>query len=119
MKTPLILGREPAAWLSLVAILVKLAALFGWDASPETQANVNAFAAAAMGVLIALLVHDGLGAAIIGLAQAGLAVALGYGLDWSSEKQVAAMTFVTIVVGMWDRTQVTAKVPPKRALPTA
>jgi hypothetical protein len=72
-----------------------------------------------MGVLIALLVHDGLGAAIIGLAQAGLAVALGYGLDWSSEKQVAAMAFVTIVVGMWDRTQVTAKVPPKRALPTA
>jgi hypothetical protein len=36
VKTPLILGREPAAWLSLVAILVKLAALFGWDASPET-----------------------------------------------------------------------------------
>lgn len=119
MKTPLLLGREPAAWLSLVAIVVKLAALFGWDASLETQANVNAVAAAAMGILIASMVHDGLGAAIIGFAQAGLALALGYGLDWSSEKQVAAMAFVTIVVGMWDRTQVTAKVPAKRPLPTA
>lgn len=118
-STPLILGREPAAWLSLVAILIKLAVLFGWDASIETQANWNAAAAAGMGLLIAWMVHDGAGAAIIGLAQAGLAVALGYGLDWSSEKQVAAMTFVTIVVGMWDRTQVTAKVPARATLPSA
>ncbi|MFD3336066.1 hypothetical protein ACFWV1_25980 [Streptomyces sp. NPDC058700] len=119
MKTPLILGREPAAWLSLVAIIVKLAAAFGWNASPETQANVNAVAAAAMGILIAVMVHDGLGAAIIGFAQGGLALSLGYGLDWSSEKQVAAMAFVTLVVGMWDRTQVTARVPAKQPLPLA
>ncbi|MFB7867370.1 hypothetical protein [Streptomyces sp. NPDC056069] len=84
-------GREPAAWLSLVAIVVKLAAAFGWDVSLETQANVNAVAAAAMGILIALLVHDGLGAAIIGLAQAGLALAIGYGLDWSADRQAVVM----------------------------
>ncbi|MFC8008646.1 hypothetical protein [Streptomyces cinereoruber] len=113
MKTPLIFGREPAAWLALVSIIVKLAVAFGWDASAEVQANVNAVAAAAMGILIAVIVHDGLGAALIGLAQSGLALSLGYGLDWSAEKQVAAMALVTIVVAMWDRTQVTAPVPPE------
>ncbi|MFE7547110.1 hypothetical protein [Streptomyces gardneri] len=119
MKTPLFLGREPAAWLTLVAVLVKLAVAFGWNASPEVQAAVNAVAAAAMGILIALAVHDGLGAAITGLAQAALALSIGYGLDWSTEKQAVVMTAVTIAVGMWDRTQVTAKVPTKRPLPTA
>ncbi|MEV8625260.1 hypothetical protein [Streptomyces sp. NPDC051079] len=117
MKTPLILGREPAAWLALVAIIVKLAAAFGWDVSLETQANVNAVAAAAMGILIAVLVHDGLGAAIIGLAQGALALAIGYGLDWSADRQAVVMAAVTIAVGMWDRTQVTARVPAKQPLP--
>ncbi|QGZ53379.1 hypothetical protein GPZ77_34705 (plasmid) [Streptomyces sp. QHH-9511] len=119
MKTPLIFGREPAAWLTLVAILVKLAAAFGWNASPEVQAAVNGIAAAAMGLLIAWMVHDGAGAAIIGFAQGALALALGYGLDWSADRQAIVMTAVTIAVGMWDRTQVTAPVPPKRTLPAA
>ncbi|WP_228981293.1 hypothetical protein [Streptomyces sp. DH12] len=118
MSTPKFFGREPAAWLALVAVLVKLAAAFGWDASPTVQAAVNGFAAAGMGVLIALVVKDGLGAAIVGFAQGALALALGLGLDWSSERQAVVMAFVTVAVGMWDRTQVTAPVPPSPARPT-
>jgi hypothetical protein len=106
-----ILGREPAAILALVAICVKLSAAFGWDASADTQAWVNGAAAAAVGVLVALIAHDAVGAALIGFAQAALALAVGLGLDWSSEKQAVVLTAVTIVVGMWDRTQVTAPVP--------
>jgi hypothetical protein len=118
-----ILGREPATVLALIAICVKLAAAFGWDASTDVQAWVNAVAAAAVGVLVAVLAHDGIGAAVIGFAQAALALAVGLGLDWSSEKQAVVLTAVTIVVGMWDRTQVTAPVPAaavrSRAKPTA
>ncbi|MGW5003226.1 hypothetical protein ACWEP8_36860 [Streptomyces hydrogenans] len=119
MRTPLFFGREPAAWLSLVAVLVKLAVAFGWNASPEVQAAVNASAAALMGILIALAVHDGLGVAIVGFSQAGLALAIGFGLDWSTERQAVVMAFVTVAVGMWDRTQVTAKIPQKQPLPLA
>lgn len=119
MRTPLFLGREPAAWLALVAVIVKLAVAFGWNASPDIQAAVNAVAAAAMGILIALAVHDGLGAAIVGFAQAALALALGFGLDWSTDRQAVVMAAITIAVGMWDRTQVTAKVPQKQPLPLA
>jgi hypothetical protein len=118
MSTPKFFGREPAAWLTLVAVVVKLAVAFGWDATPEVQAAVNGVAAAGMGILIALVARDGLGAAIIGFAQAALALALGFGLDWSTDRQAVVMAFVTVAVGMWDRTQVTAPVPPARPLTT-
>jgi hypothetical protein len=105
-----VFGREPAAWLSLVAVAVKLLAAFGLDVTADQQATINALAAAVMGVLIAALVHDGVGAAIIGFAQAALALAVGFGLDWSADRQAVVMAAATVVVGMWDRTQVTAPV---------
>lgn len=106
-----IFGREPATVLALFAIVVKLAAAFGWDASTDVQAWVNGAAAAALGIILAIVAKDGIGAAVIGFAQAALALAVGLGLDWTSEKQAVVLTAVTIVVGMWDRTQVTAPVP--------
>ncbi|QKW31416.1 hypothetical protein HUT11_35210 (plasmid) [Streptomyces seoulensis] len=110
-STTRIFGREPAAWLTVIAVAVKLLAAFGLDVSADQQAAINAVAAAVMGVLVAALVHDGVGAALISFAQAGLALAIGYGLDWSADRQAVVMAAVTVVVGMWDRTQVTAPVP--------
>ncbi|MFF7098418.1 hypothetical protein ACFY9A_39530, partial [Streptomyces rubradiris] len=57
----------------------------------ETQAWVNGVAAAAVGVLVAVIAHDGIGAAVIGFAQAAPALAVGLGLDWSSEKQAVVL----------------------------
>ena len=68
-------------------------------------------AAAAVGVAVAFIAHDGIGAALIGLAQASLALAVGLGLDWSTATQATVMTAVSIAVGMWDRTQVRAPLP--------
>lgn len=106
-----IFGREPAAWLALIAVAVKLLAAFGLNVSADQQATINAVAAALMGVLVAAFVHDGVGAALIGFAQAALALAVGFGLDWSAEKQAVVLAAATVVVGMWDRTQVIAPVP--------
>jgi hypothetical protein len=112
-----ILGREPAALLALFAIIVKLIAAFGVDVSVDVQAYVNGAAAAGMGLLIAWKTKDGLGAAVIGFAQAALALALGLGLNWNGDQQAVVMTAVTIAVGMWDRTQVTAPIPPSATKP--
>jgi hypothetical protein len=114
-----IFGREPATVLALFAIVVKLAAAFGWDASTDVQAWVNGAAAAALGVILAIVAKDGIGAAVVGFAQAALALAVGLGLDWTSEKQAVVLTAVTIVVGMWDRTQVTAPVPASAPKPVS
>jgi hypothetical protein len=117
MTMPKIFGREPAAWLALVAVLVKLVAAFGLDVSTDQQAWINAVAAAVVGLVVAFMVHDGAAAAIIGLAQAALAAAVGFGLDWSADQQAVVMTGVTIVIALWTRTQVTAPVPAKAPLP--
>ncbi|THA29169.1 hypothetical protein E6R18_24985 [Streptomyces sp. A1277] len=115
-----IFGREPAALLGLIAVIVKLVAAFGVDVSGEQQAVINAVAAAAVGVTLAVMASDGVGAALIGLVQAVVALAVGFGLDWSAERQAVVLSVATAVVAMWDRTQVTAPVPassPKAALP--
>lgn len=110
MKPILLLGREPAAWLTLFAVAVKLFSAFVINVDINTQAWVNAAAAAGMGLLIAILTKDGVVAAILGLVQAGLALAVGLGLDWSADKQGLVLAFVSLVLGAYDRTQVTAPV---------
>ena len=112
-----IFGREPAVLLALVAVLVKLAAAFGIDVSGDQQAVINAVAAAAVGLTLAVMASDGVGAAVVGLIQAAVALAVGFGLDWSAEQQAVVLSVAAAVVAMWDRTQVTAPVPAKS--PTA
>lgn len=119
MSTPRIFGREPAVLLSLVAVVVKLAAAFGVDVTGEQQAVINAVAAAAVGVTLAVMVSDGVGAALLGFIQAAVALAVGFGLDWSAEQQAVVLSVAAGVVAMWDRTQVTAPVPAGASKPVS
>jgi hypothetical protein len=110
MKPLLVLGREPAAWLALFAVAVKLFSAFVMDVDEQTQAWVNAAAAAGMGVLIAWMTKDGVVAAILGLVQAVISLAVGLGLDWDVATQAVVLSFVSLALGAYDRTQVTAPV---------
>jgi hypothetical protein len=105
-----IFGREPALWLALVAVAVKLSTAFGLDLSNGQQATVNAIAAALVGLLVAVSTHDGIGAAVIGFLQAGVALAIGFGLHWDPEQQATVMSFAAALVAMFVRTQVTAPI---------
>lgn len=110
-----IFNREPALWLGLIAIGVKLLAAFGLDVSADQQAVINAVAAALVGLALAVMAHDAIGAAVLGFAQAALALALGFGLDWSAEQQAVVLAAAAAVVAMWDRTQITAPAPASAA----
>lgn len=112
-----IFGREPALWLTLVSVLTKAATAFGLDLTIDQQAVINATAAAVVGLIVALLVHDGAVAAVIGLTQAVLALSLGFGAHLGADQQVSIMAVVAIAVGMYTRTQVTAPVAAKAPLP--
>lgn len=107
---PKIFGREPAVITGLVAVLVQFVSAFWLDVSADTQTAVNVVAACAVGLAVAVMVHDGVIAAVTGLAQAGLALGMNLGLDWSADKQAAAMAFVTVVAQFFVRTQVVAPV---------
>lgn len=107
---PKIFGREPALWLALVAVVVKVVSAFWLHTSVDQQAVINACAAAAVGLIVAFMVHDGVSAAILGLVQATVALAVGFGLHLSADNQALLLSLATAVVAMFTRTQVTAKV---------
>lgn len=104
-----IFGREPAALLAFAAVVIKLLAAFGVQISSDQQAVLNAVAAAAVGLLVAVLAHDALAAPLYGFAQAALALAVGFGLHWSADQQAVVLSFVQVVIAMFVRTQVTAR----------
>jgi len=105
------LSRDPALYLTLFATVVRLAAAFVFHLTDGQQAVLNAAATALAGLIVALVVrHDGQVAAILGVAQALLALAIGFGLNVSAENQAVIMSFVGAVAAAFVRTQATAKV---------
>lgn len=114
----MIFRREPAMWLGLVAVIVKLATAFGLNLTVDQQSVINAVAAALVGLAVAVMVHDGIGAAALGFLQAAIALAVGFGLHWAPGQQAVVMSFAAAVVAMFTRTQVVAPAP-AGALPSA
>lgn len=106
-------GREPALLAMLVGIAIKLIAAFWIDINIEQQALLNAAVAAIIGCLVAVVTRNGESAGILGLAQALLALAIGLGLHMAAENQALVMSFVATAVAMYERTQITAPVPPE------
>ncbi|MCX5209828.1 hypothetical protein OG689_11080 [Kitasatospora sp. NBC_00240] len=114
---PKIFGREPALLLALVAAVVNGLPGLGVDLTSGEQAALNTAAATVVAIAIAVIVHDGLGAAILGLIQALGSLVIGFGFHWNTEQQAAVMLIATAAVAVWTRTQVTAPVPAKAPLP--
>jgi len=106
-----IFGREPAVYLAVVAALVYLCSAFVFHLTDGQAALINGAAAAVIGVITALSVHDGGSAAALGFIKAALSLALGFGLKLSPDQQLAVMLVATTLVAAFVRTQVTAKVP--------
>jgi len=112
MPTYRIFGREPAAVLAFVSVIVKLASAYVFHATETQQATVNTVAACAVALLIAISAHDSIGAAVFNLAQAVIAAAVGFGLKLDADHQALWLSLVTVVIGLWSRTQVVAPKPP-------
>ena len=110
-----IFGREPVLWLALVAVIVKFVCAFWIHVTADQQSVINAAAAAAVGVLIAVITHDGVNAAILGFVQAMVALGVGFGLHWTPDQQALVMSLATAVLAMFTRTQVTAPVTAAQA----
>ncbi|HEY9372869.1 hypothetical protein [Streptomyces sp.] len=107
-----IFGREPALVLGFAAAGLKLLTAFGLDVSAEQQALINAGLAAIVGVWLAFVAHNGAwAAALMQLAQTVMALFVGFGLDWSADKQGLVMATVAALLALFERTQVTAPLP--------
>lgn len=106
-----IFGREPVYILGFLAAALQAVSAFGLDVSSETQTLINTLAAAAVAVISAIVLKNGaVGAAILNLAQAGMALFVGLGLDWSAEDQGKVMAAVAAILALWLREKVTAPI---------
>lgn len=108
-----ILGREPAQWAMLVNIVTMFVFAFVVHVTATQQGVIMAVVMTIMGVITAAVTHDGLSAAILGLAKAAISLALAFGAHWSADQQAILLSLVAIVTGMFIRTQVAAPVPPQ------
>jgi hypothetical protein len=110
-----IFGREPALWLGFIAAAVQSLTAFGINVSPGVQTAVNAIAASVVALILAVVLKAGaLGAALMQLATAGMALVVGLGLNWDTTRQGWVMALVAAGIALFTRTQVTAPVPAVR-----
>jgi hypothetical protein len=106
-----IFGREPALILALFAATVQVGSTFIWHLTSEQQAWVNATAVALAGFITAVLVHDGVQAAVLCLVQAVLSLAVGFGAHIAPGEQAVIMAAIAAGIALWVRDRVTAPVP--------
>lgn len=106
-----IFGREPALILGFIAAAVSLIG-YQWNVSAGTQTAINVLAAAIVGLVLAIMAKAGAwAAALMQLAQAGMALFVGLGLDWDADKQALVMATLAAGLALYQRTQITAPVP--------
>jgi len=106
-----LLGREPALWVAVLTAALGALTAFGVDVSPTVQAVIVAAASAVLGLVVAISVHDGVAAAVLGLAQALVSLVVGLGYDLSPDNQMKIMAFVIAAVAWYTRKVSTAPVP--------
>jgi hypothetical protein len=109
----MLFGREPAAILAFLAGLLKVAVAFGLPVTDTQQTLLNTFLAAAVGIVLLIVLRSGaVYATIVEFAQACMALVVGFGMDWSAEKQASVMALVGLGLAFLGiRPQVQAPVP--------
>lgn len=105
-------GREPVYLLAFVAVVLKLSSAYGLDVTAEQQAVIMAVLSGVVALAEAVVLRTGAAAAaIVNMAQAVLALFLGFGLDFTAEQQALWMLVVESAVALAMRREVTAPVP--------
>ncbi|MFD6094706.1 hypothetical protein ACFVWN_01285 [Nocardiopsis flavescens] len=106
-----VFGRDPVLWLGLLRAALYVISVFVLTVPEHVSAAIIAFAAAGFGLAdAAIVVRDKLVPAIMGFAEAGLALVLAFGVDLSADQLAAVMFLVATVTSFVTRTQVTAPV---------
>jgi hypothetical protein len=105
-----ILGREPAMWAMLFGSAQAFFSAYVLHLSTDQSGAVNGVVSVVLGIIVAVITHDGLSAALLGLVKAGIIVALAWHLNVSADNQAIIYTFASALVAMFVRTQVSAPV---------
>ena len=100
--------REPAALVGLISgALALLLSLNQFGLTNENVGLIMGVVTAALGVYTAWKTSATLLGVIVGLTNAVFALVAGYGFELSADTTAAAIAIVTVLVGFFQRTQVT------------
>lgn len=110
----MIFGREPAFFAALVKALITFLTLTFLPLTNDQQTALNALAAALLGVYVAWQVaREKALPLIVGLVEAGVYVAVNFGLHFGQDKQAALLAVVGAIVALVLRDRVVAPVGPE------
>jgi len=118
----MILGRDPALWAAAARALILLVTTFFFPLTIDQQGTLNALVAVIIGLVVAFQVAAEKAVPfILGLLEAGTAVAVSFGWNMSPDRQLVIMTVAAALVGLFTRDRVVApidaagnRVPPLR-----
>lgn len=106
-----IFGREPAAWLAFLAVVVEMAVAYGIHLTEQEQAGINAVATGAFGFALAWSVAREKAIPIAaGLVTAVLQLAVAFGVHLSAHQVATAGALVTAGLAFWLHGKVTAPI---------
>lgn len=105
-------SREPVVLVqaAIVPVLLVLLPLFGWSADATDAVRVLLLAAGGVVAAVGVSAEAAL-PLVMGLLQAGVSAALAFGWHIPTVWQTAVFGVASVVIGLFTRTQVTAKVP--------
>ena len=107
-----IFGREPVYILAAIAVFLKLASAYGLNVTDAQQGAIMAALSLLVAVASAIVLKTGaVGAAIVNLAQGGIALFLAFGLHLSADTQSLWMGGIEALVALFLHREVTAPVP--------
>jgi len=103
---PTFLRRDPAAYLSLLEVLLVLAISWGWfGLTADKLPLIMAVASTAIGVVTAILTKRTGFSMAIGLVKAVIALLAGYGVVITVDQQTAIIGAAVVVLGFFNWTQ--------------
>jgi nicotinamide riboside transporter PnuC len=109
----MLLGREPALIAAAIKGLIAFLCLTIFTGvSDDAQTAINALVAVLLGALVAFQVAKEKALPfVVGIVEAGVYVAVAFGVDISPEVQATLLVAVGSIVALVTRDRVTAKVP--------
>lgn len=106
----LVLGREPAAWTSLISAALVLLTTFGISISTSTQGVIIAAVNAVLGLVVVLAVKESVYPALVAVVQTVVPLFVAFGLHLTDSQQGAILAAATVLLGfVATRPQVTPK----------
>jgi drug/metabolite transporter (DMT)-like permease len=98
-----IFGREPAAWLNLIATALALLGAYVIHLNTDQQGALNGIAAALVAIMVGVSTHNSWAPLVLGLLKAVILAALAWHFNVSPDAQALIFAAASAVLAMFSQ----------------